>query len=135
MFKPTYNFFNHVLTCEVLQVSTTFRLEADSYKWLKKTYNKRNWRVMRTETESPAFPDILMLKGSQYCLIEAKRLKQKKLHTLEKSLTWQWGQLGMFKRNLDLGIQQIVTVVKTNHIAFIGEEHYVRKIISDTDFT
>lgn len=68
------------------------------------------------------FPDILMLRGPEYLLIESKRLKTKKLVTIEDNLKFEFGQLPFAKRAFTLNLSYLLVVVKHNTIAFIGDK-------------
>jgi len=121
MFNSTYNFFGHELVCLYLGTNSCFRLEKHSYTYIKKMFN--TWKFHRIETDNQdGFPDILMFKQDRYLLIEAKRLKKKKLNKLEDDLTWQFGQLGFAKRAFTKNLSYIIVVVKDNQIAFIGDK-------------
>jgi len=134
-FKKTYNFFNQVLTCRSMKVSTWFDLEEDSYNFIKKKTNKAGWSFNRIDTTNQiGFPDILIVKEQAYCLIEVKRLKKKSLKLLEDDLVWQFGQIGFACSALKQKQNYVLSVVYKNNIAFIGDNN-VQSIISDTFFT
>lgn len=133
MFNKTYNFFGHELVCKDYETSSWFKLETDGYKCIKKTFS--DFKYHRIDTvDQKGFPDILLLKGSEYLLIEGKRLKKKKLVKLEDDLTWQYGQLGFAKRAFTLGLTYMIFVVKNNHIAMIGEETCLETFLSHRHF-
>lgn len=119
MFKPTYNFFGHELDCTVRHTSKAFKLEVkDMYPWLKIAFSKWKWHRIDTVNQI-GFPDILLLQGGRYRLIEAKILKKKQLNTIEDDLVFQPGQIPFMKRSLTLNLDYILVVAKDNQIAFI----------------
>jgi hypothetical protein len=122
MFKQEYDFFGHKLACWYMTVGTTFTLELKSYPFIKKVWNARGYKAIRMETSHPdGFPDFLIIKGKEYILMEVKVLKKKQLKVLEDDLVWQFGQLPYMKRSLSQGFNYILTVVKDNQLAYIGD--------------
>ena len=119
MFKPAYKFFGHELQCAVIHTTKTFKLEVkDMYPYLKSMFSKWKWHRIDT-TNQIGFPDILLLRGGSYILIEAKILKKKQLNSIENDLVFQPGQLPFMKRSLTLRLDYILAVAKDNQIAFI----------------
>lgn len=130
MFQDTYNFFNHELTCYHEKVGSWFKLENDSYSYIKHVFQAKGWKYHRIDTvNAQGFPDILLLKGPIYLSIESKRLKKKQLNSIENDLKWQFGQLGYMKRSLSLELNYILSVVKDNHIAYIGDKLCLEKYL------
>jgi hypothetical protein len=120
IFQPNYSFFGNNVRCVVVETNKRFKLEVpDVYPWVKEYY--KGWKFLRTETpDQRGMPDLLLLQGDKYLMIEAKVLKQKKLVKLEDNLTWQFGQIAFMKRALTLGLSYKLVVAKDNLIAFIG---------------
>lgn len=129
IFKENYIFFGHSVDCLTIQTNTTFKLEVhDMYPWIKNKFN--TWKFERIDTVNQiGFPDILILKKEQYCLMEAKILKKKALNSIEDDLTYQFGQLAFMKRSLTLGLSYMLVVGKGNLISFIGDKTCVETFL------
>lgn len=120
IFQASYSFFGNPVGCSVIETNKNFKLEIpDVYPWLKGHY--KGWKFMRTETpDQRGMPDLLLLQGDKYLMIEAKVLKQKKLVSIEDNLHWQFGQIAFMKRAITLGLSYKLVVAKNNLIAFIN---------------
>ena len=124
MFNSRYTILGVDLVCEELQTKSMFRLEKDVYDYLKRITTAAEYKYSRIETVGQdGFPDILIMKNHEYCLIEAKRLKKKRLVILEDDLEWQFGQIGFAVRALTTGLDYVLAVCKNNTIALIGKEN------------
>jgi len=123
MFEKNYNFFGVELDCQVLTFSSTFHKESDAYAYLKKISTAAGYKYTRIETVNQiGFPDIILLKGERYFLIEAKRLDKKNLTSLEDDLKWQFGQIAFAVRSVTLELSYALVVCKDNKLAIIGQE-------------
>lgn len=123
MFLNSYNLFGEELHCLTWQCSSKFKLEADSYTYLKRKANNAGTRYIRVDTVNQiGFPDILLLRQDEYCMIEVKRLKRKKLVSLENNLDWQYGQVAFALRAIKLKESYALAVVVDNTLALISKE-------------
>lgn len=126
MFKETYQFFGEELVCHVLTTNSFFAQEKDSYTYMRSLTTKAGYKYLRIDTTGQiGFPDILILKEKDYCLIEAKRLDNKKLVVLEDNLKWQYGQVAFAVRSFTLNLSYVLAVCKENKLAFIGQEQTI----------
>ena len=123
VFQPTYNLFGHELTCKTIQVGSAFILERNVDHWVKNYFQPKGWSYNKIDTQRQhGFPDILLLRKSNYIMIEDKLLRKKQLLSLEDDLKWQFGQLAFAKRSLSRGNNYLLCVGKNKTIAFIGDE-------------
>ena len=121
MFKDSYIFFGKTVACRVIDTNKQFKLETATYDYIKKRY--KTWKYLKVDTLNQiGFPDVLLLNGYQYLLIEAKLLKKKQLNSIEDDLKFEFGQLPFMKNALRLGLAYMLVVAKNNKIAFIGDE-------------
>ena len=80
MFEKEYSFFGLLLTCTTVQVSSAFKQETDTYDHIRPIAQKKLWRYHRIDTTGQfGFPDILLLKQTNFWLLECKILRKKKL--------------------------------------------------------
>ena len=129
MFKPAYELFGLELVCSVIETSSNFKSEKDSYSYIKKLATSNGWKYARIDTvDQIGFPDILILREDDYYLFEAKKLKQKTLVSLEDSLEWQFGQLAFAVRAFTLKLSYAITVCYENKLAIIGREQLLCKM-------
>lgn len=123
MFNTRYSLLGVDLVCDILHTKSTFRLEKDSYDFLKRITTNAGYKYSRIETiGQDGFPDVLIMKQDEYCMIEAKRLKKKRLVRLEDDLEWQFGQIGFAVRALTTGLNYVLVVCKDSTLAIIGQE-------------
>ena len=137
MFESWYKLLDKdVVVCDVIQTATSFPKESNLTDYLGKVTRKAGWKYLRVDTVNQmGFPDILLLKGSDYWQIEAKILRKKKLVSLEDDLKWQFGQIGYFKRALSLNLNYMLVVAKGNNIAYIKGENNVQQCFNYTNVT
>ena len=133
--KDSYEVMGLRVACAEVQVTRTFPLEKDVYKYLKRKFNEAGWKFIRVDTQGQqGFPDCLCLKGSEYILIEAKMLKTKKLVNVLDNMTWQPGQIPFLLQALIKKQSYLLIVAKDNKLLIIGDNYYVRKLLSDTNY-
>lgn len=126
MFNEQYTLFGLELVCWQFETSSSFPLERDAYAYIKRLSSANKYRYIRVETiGQDGFPDILMLQGTEYLLNEIKRLKKKRLVSIEDDLEWQFGQLGFAVRSMTMGMSYVLSVCKESKLAIIGQEHTV----------
>jgi len=126
VFSDTYSFFDIELVCFSIETSSMFKVEKDSYTYLKRLSTTNGYKYYRIDTAGQiGFPDILLLKEREYCLIEVKRLENKNLVSLEDNLKWQYGQIAFALRSFKLNLDYLLAVCKENKLAFIGKENTV----------
>lgn len=108
-----------------LTTNLEFSIEDKGVAWLRDRARLGGWKFHKIDTiNQMGFPDVLLLKGVDYWLIECKRLKKKALNNLADDLAWQPGQLSYFKRSLTLNLNYVLTVFKNNEvIIFTGENN------------
>lgn len=130
VFQEEYFSFGKKLVCNIVQASSPFALEKDIYSFIKKYAQKDGWKFMRVDTvDQIGMPDIVLLKGDQYNLIEGKQLKKKKLSVIEDDLNFEFGQLAFAARSLSLRINYTLAVSKGNQLALIQGEYNRWKIV------
>lgn len=123
MFQKRYDLMSLGLIVEVIDISFKFRLEIDIYAYIKRLTQLAGFKYHRIDTvNQQGFPDILLLKNDDYCLIEAKMLKKKKLVSLEDDLEWQFGQIAYAVRAVTLEHDYLLAVGRHNKLALIGQE-------------
>lgn len=129
---------NSLVVCKHVKTAKEFKLEVkDMYPYIKAQAQKFGWKYMRVETsDQDGFPDILLVRGSEYWFIEAKILKKKALVSLLDDLNWQFGQIGFMKRALTKRLRYILAVAKGKEIVYILGEYYEEnsKLTDNADF-
>jgi len=135
MFEESYTMLGIELAVKEVTVGSFFRLESDIYNYLKRTTTSGGYKYQRMETvDQDGFPDVLLFKQEEYCLIEAKRLQKKFLASLEDDLKWQFGQIGFAVRCFTLNMDYLLVVGKANKLAFIGQEQSLWKMTRNLHF-
>lgn len=86
---------------QIVDTSKEFKLETDTYKYVRRTMGKKGWRCQRIDTVAQmGFPDMLLTKGLEYLQIEAKLQKTQSLTNLSTNLRWEPGQLAYAKLSI-----------------------------------
>lgn len=135
MFEESYNLFGEELFCHVIKSNSPFNYEADSYTYIKKMSSKGGYKYLRIDTvDQIGFPDILLMKRSEYCMIEAKRLNKIHLVNLEKDLSWQFGQVAFAVRAIKLGLDYAIAVCKDYNLAIIAKERTLCNLRNNLTF-
>lgn len=136
MFEDAYEVFGDKWRCVTTRRRTTFKSEAASYKYLDAIASANGWVVKRVETKlQQGFPDMLLLRGDEYWLIECKKLKKNALQSVPDDLHWQFGQLAFLKRAYDKRLNYMLSVVRDREIAhLIGAYHGERNSSGYPDF-
>lgn len=120
VFKSTYELFGQELVTKVLQAPAPFKLERDMYMFLKQVALEEGWKFLRVDTvDQQGFPDVLLLRGDEYLLIEAKLLKNKRLLDVADNLNFEFGQIPFAVRALKTGINYALAVGKGNELALL----------------
>lgn len=132
--KSEYEVMGGTVHCESFTTYKSFKLEDEVYAWLKRTMNNKGWRYTKLDEQGQAgIPDCLLLKGEKNWLIEVKMLKRKKLTSILDNLHFEPGQIPWMLKALKNKERYLLLVAKDNHIILIGEKHYVRTMLADTD--
>lgn len=123
IFLTSYNVLGSPLTGIIRPVSGLIAREDDFYPHIKKAAERRDWSYFRLETVGKdGMADILVTRDAEYSFIEVKRLKKKKLQSVEDDLQWQFGQLAFIKRCLRNSTRYILAVVKDNSVLYLKGE-------------
>ena len=127
IFQDSYIIFDKDVNCCVLPVSKPIRLETAVYKFIKEHFI--GWDCRRMETpDQDGFPDVLLMKGKEYILIEAKVLKKKKLVSVADDIKYEFGQLAFMARSFTKGRPYLLAVGKGTQVAFIGKKETLKHI-------
>lgn len=120
MFRSSYLLGAHELKGLVRPLPINITNEDQSYPLIIRAAQQKGWHCERVENSlKPGFPDLLALRGSRYWLIEVKRLHKKQLVSLEKDLTWQFGQLAYMYNALEHNRNYLLAVVKAKQILYL----------------
>lgn len=113
MFSTEYSVLGSTLQGRICPCSVTVTKEHDYYAVIRRAAEAKNWLYNRLETtDKRGMPDIIVTRGPEYWFIEVKRLRKKKLVTIEDDLTWQFGQLAFMKNCYRNRSRYILIVVK-----------------------
>lgn len=124
MFLTEYTLFGNTLTGLIVPVSgKPIALEDEYYVKIKHVAERLDWNYYRLETVGKdGVPDILVTRADEYWFIEVKRLKKKKLKTIQDDLQWQFGQLAFMTRCFRNKTHYILAVVKDNTALYLKEK-------------
>ena len=132
--EDSYEVMGKRLACFELQANRSFKLESEVYSYLKRVMNTLRYKFIRVDTNNQiGFPDCLCLKGSEYILIEAKMLKTKKLTSVLDNVTFQPGQIPFLLQAVLKKQCYLLIVARDNKLLILGDKHYVRKLLSDSN--
>ncbi len=122
------------VACIEVQATRSFSLEHQVYTYLRPIFNKHGYKFVRVDTQNEiGMPDCLCLKGKEYSLIEVKLLKTKKLVSLLDNVSWQPGQIPFMLQALNKNQSYLLIIAKDRKLLIIGEEDYVRTMLSNTN--
>ena len=134
MFKLEYNVLGSDLQGVIVPCKSLISRESDFYPCLKKESEDQGWFYNRVETtDQRGFPDILVLRGEEYWLIEVKRLHKSKLVVIEDDLSWQFGQIAFLKTCYRLRINYLL-IVATSDEALVLKGAYTDEHTNYPDF-
>lgn len=123
MFDKRYSLFELELSCETITTNSKFKIESETYKYIKEKLTSNGYKYYRIDTvDQIGFPDILALKKKEYILIEAKILKKKHLKSITDDLEWQFGQVAFAVRAFSMNLNYLIAVGKENNLSLIGRE-------------
>ncbi len=110
------------MVCTVLLTGTEFKLEVDTYRFIKKHVVKDGYVFLRIDTtDQKGYPDVTLFRQQEYNLIEAKLLKKKRLLAIADDLNFEFGQVAFAVRALSLGINYSLVVAKGRELAIIQD--------------
>lgn len=128
----TFSLFGSTLKALVLPYKGGAKKESALYTLMKDKAEKLCWTFVRVETkDQQGFPDMLLLKGPSFWLIEAKKLYKKNLYSIKDDLHWQYGQLGFLATAVTQKMPYCLLVGAKDHILYICHED-VTPIFADT---
>ena len=124
VFQSTYQLLGMELACNIVQVPTPFKLEKDTYTYIRSRSVENGWKFLRIDTiDQIGYPDISIFREDTYNLIECKLLRKKQLASIEDDLHFEFGQLQFAVRAIKLNLNYTLAVGKGNQLAFI-QGHY-----------
>lgn len=122
------------VACAEVQATRPFTLESQVYDYLKKCFNKQGYKFIRVDTTNQiGFPDCVCLRQAEYCLIEAKMLKTKKLVRVLDNVAWQPGQIPFMLKALLTKQCYLLIIAKDSTLLILGERKYVRTMLNNTN--
>ncbi len=120
VFQPNYTLFGMELTCNIVSAPNPFKLERQTYHFIRKHSVEDYWKVLRIDTtDQIGYPDLSLYKEQSYNLIECKLLKKKNLVSIEDDISFEFGQFPFMVRALKLKLNYTLAVAKGNQLAFI----------------
>lgn len=132
--KPCYDIMGTEVACAELQAARSFKLEKETYPYLKSQSATHGWKFIRVDTTSQqGFPDCLLLKQDNYWLVEVKMLKTKKLTRPLDNVTWQSGQIAFMLQALLRKQNYLLIIVKDNKFMILGDHTNVRTMLNNTN--
>lgn len=119
-FKTEYTVLNSPLHGIILPCRGLVRTEFDVYPMIKTVTEQRNWLYSRVDNKNQTgTPDIFVSRDQEYWYIEVKRLKKRRLESIEDDLVWQFGQLAFMKRALRNRSRYMLAVAKEDKLVFL----------------
>lgn len=109
-----------------------FKVETQLYTFIKNKSTSRGWRYIRIENKlQNGFPDIVLMKAFDYCLVEAKVCRKAKFNSIIDDVKWQVGQIDFFYRSIKAGCKQLVAVYHKDIVHYITGGNYVAENLPD----
>lgn len=120
VFQPHYEVFGQVMQCNVVHLPNPLKLETGIYRFLKPVVQADGWKYSRIDTtDQQGWPDVTLLRGQEYNLIECKMLKKVRLQDILNDIHFEFGQVPFMARSLSLKLNYTLAVGKGHKLAFI----------------
>lgn len=128
------SWLNQDIDVATLAFPTAFKHEEEAYAPLLKLGQKAGCLAKRIDTfRQMGFPDIMYIYKSYHLLMEVKfTSKNTMLPSLNRRLTWQFGQLGFAQKMFEVGGSYALAVVHNNNIDLIypgNEKKFCNRIV------
>lgn len=101
------------------------RTESDLYVALRERCTELGWTYYKMDVKhSVGFPDILVIRGSEYVLMECKLLRKKALVSVKDDLKWEFGQIPTALKLVRSSCEYVMVVGREHTIAFLKGAHH-----------
>lgn len=118
--------FGFLLYCAVLPWRGKPDAKEDAiYHLIQRNAQKAGWLYYRIENKlQNGFPDVMVYKGKQVTLIEAKVCRKSTFNNVLDDVTWQLGQVAFMSHALEQGMSyRLIVRHKMNLYVFKGNPY------------